>query len=322
MDDSTIIYKNMKDGNIFIFDRQGKARQKINRQGASGDEYVSPYSLCYDKEKKELYVNDLLNKKIFVYNMQGHYKRSFGHLPNTQYSSMIYSFNDRYLLCYNGTMNETLEEEKYPFKIVSKQTGQLIKELNIPFPKRIFSKFYHREGNNALMIMAYPSPQPAVKMGDEWIVNEVSSDTIYQLSKNFSLTPVMVQTPSVRTMGENLKYLSFVMDSYYYQFMFIQKKEFDKKTQTGFPTTLIMYDKKTGKLFEQNFYDANRPNEVFEFSCNDTQMAESNQYCDYYLAPKLKKLLAKGELTGRLKEIAEKIDEDDNPVLMIVTFKK
>jgi hypothetical protein len=160
-----------------------------------------------------------------------------------------------------------------------------------------------------------------VKTGNGWILNEVSSDTVYLLSKDFSFTPVMAQTPSVQSMGEHPQYLSFLMDSYHYQFMFIQKKEYDRKTQSGFPTTAVMYDKKTGRVFEQNFYDANRADKVFDFWLNGTnQMAESNQYFEEYSTHRLKKYLESGQLTGRLKEIAEQIDEDDNPMLMIVTF--
>lgn len=37
---------------------------------------------------------------------------------------------------------------------------------------------------------------------------------------------------------------------------------------------------------------------------------------------KLKEALAGGKLKGELKAIAEKLDEEDNPVLMVVEFKK
>ena len=320
IDNSIIIYRN-RNGEILIFDRQGKAKHKINKKGQSGEEYVKLNECLYDKEEDELYVNDMMQKKIVVYDIEGHYKRSFRHLPGTQYND-IYLFNERYLLCYNNR-REGFEEEKHPFKIVSRQTGELVKELDIPFSKRITTKYYFEEGNTGGWVFsADPRPESAVKTGDKWILNEVSSDTIYQLSKDFSLTPLMAQTPSVQSMGENPKYLSLVMESYHYRFMFIQKKEYDRETQTGFPLTTVMYDKKTGQTFEQNFYDANRPDKVFDFYLNNTnQMAESNQYFDVYPAHRLKTFLEKGQLTGRLKEIAAQIDADDNPVLMIVKLE-
>jgi len=321
LDDSIIIFRNFSsDGDIFIFDWHGKAKRKINRKGQSEEEYVILNSLFYDNEKNELYVNDMMQKKIIVYDMEGHYKRSFHHLQGTQYNC-IYLFNDQYLLCYNGS-SASFEKEKHPFKIVSKQTGQLIKELDIPFSKRISTKFYFTENNVSTVVSVYPEPEPAMKAGDEWILNEVSSDTIYQLSKNLNLTPFMAKTPSVQSMAENPQYLGFVMDSYHYRFMFIQKKD-NLKAQPPISTTVIMYDKKAGKFFEQNFYNADSPDRDFEFGedCAN-RITGSNQYFYTYSAPQLKKLLDNGKLTGRLKEIAEKINEDDNPVLMIVTFKK
>jgi hypothetical protein len=320
IDNSTIIYRN-RNGEILIFDRQGKAKHKINRKGQSGEEYAMVSQCLYDKDKNELYVNDMMLQKIFVYDIEGHYKRSLRHLFGTQYTR-IYLFNEQYLLCYNDR-TDGFEKEKYPFKTVSRQTGELVKVLDIPFSKRISTKYHFSEGDVGDVFFGYPQPEPAVKTGDKWILNEVSSDTIYQLAEDFSLTSVMAQIPSVQSMGENPKYLSFVMDSYHYQFMFIQKKEYDRKTQQGFPTTAVMYDKKTGQIFEQNFYDANRPDKVFEFYLNNKkQMAESNQYFDEYPAHVLKRFLGKGELSGRLKEIAEQIKEDDNPVLMIIKLKK
>ena len=319
VDSSIIIYRN-KNGEILIFDRQGKAKHKINKKGGSGEEYAMVNQCLYDEDKNELYVNDMMLLKIFVYDIEGHYKRSFRHLQGTQYNE-IYLFNERYLLCYNNHP-EGFEEEKHPFKIVSRQTGELVKELDIPFSKRITIRHFRSEGGITRSATTGVRAEPAVKTGDKWILNEISSDTIYRLSEDFSLTPLMAQTPSVQSMGENPKYLSLVMESNHYQFMFIQKKEYDWETQTGYPLTPVMYDKKTGKVFEQNFYDANRPNKVYEFYLNTTNQVDQNQYFDEYLAHVLKRFLGKGELSGRLKEIAEQIDEDDNPVLMIITLKK
>ena len=321
IDDSIIIYINRREGDILIFDREGKAKQKINKKGQSGKEYGFLNSLCYDKEKNEFYVNDMMTQKIVVYDVEGNYKRSFRHLPESTYNP-IYLFNDQYLLCYNNRI-QGFDKEMNPYKIVSKQTGELIKELDIPFSKRISSTIYYREGDFGGKIAAKPYPEPIIKNGDTWVLNEISTDTIYLLSADLKLTPLMVQTPSVQSMGESPKYLSFVMDSYNYQFMFIQKKELDIKTLTGFPTTAIMFDKKNKKVLEQNFYDVNRPEKVYEFYLENTnKMAKDNQYYGEYPAFRLKKYLEKGELKGRLKEIAEKIEEDDNNVLMIIKFKK
>ena len=53
------------------------------------------------------------------------------------------------------------------------------------------------------------------------------------------------------------------------------------------------------------------------------QCAGDTSQCYHLLeAFKLKEALEEGKLKGELKSIAEKLDEEDNPVLMVVEFKK
>ena len=315
IDDSLIIYRNFNDGNIFIFSREGNALKRINRKGQSGEEYTGVSNLVFDKINNELYVNDMWQKKIFVYDINGNYKRSFWHLKGTQYNR-IYNQSEQVLLCYNVSFEG---EDRYPFKIISKQNGDKIKDIEIPFEKRIDLKYRFIDENNVMQLISGHPAAPAIKVdGNNFILNEASSDTIYKLSEDLSLTPSMIQTPSVQSMGENPQYLAFVMNTRDYYFMFTQKKEFDKATQSGFPTIALVYDKKKKELFEQNFYNRDMPGKSFEFM----EEVNDNQIVYRYQAYKLKDDLAKGELSGKLKEIAEKIEEEDNPVLMVITFKK
>ena len=53
------------------------------------------------------------------------------------------------------------------------------------------------------------------------------------------------------------------------------------------------------------------------------QCAGAPNRCFFLLeAFKLKEALEEGKLKGALKGIAEKLDEEDNPVLMVVEFRK
>ena len=84
--DEFVLVKNsnrINDGNIFVYDRTGKAIRKINRKGQSGEEYISLYTVTLDEENKEMFVNDILGKKIVVYDLYGNFKRSFKHKNGT-----------------------------------------------------------------------------------------------------------------------------------------------------------------------------------------------------------------------------------------------
>ena len=83
VDDSMIIWVNQRAGDILIFSRTGKALKRINRRGQSGEEYQGISNLAVDKQNNELYVNDMWRKKIFIYDINGNFKRSFSHLSGS-----------------------------------------------------------------------------------------------------------------------------------------------------------------------------------------------------------------------------------------------
>lgn len=58
-----ILVKNenrINDGNIFLYDRTGKAIRKINRKGQGGEEYISLYGAVLDEANEEMFINDIL----------------------------------------------------------------------------------------------------------------------------------------------------------------------------------------------------------------------------------------------------------------------
>lgn len=53
----------INDGNIYVYNRTGKAIRKINRKGQGGEEYISVFSITLDEESEEMFINDILGKK-------------------------------------------------------------------------------------------------------------------------------------------------------------------------------------------------------------------------------------------------------------------
>ena len=65
-----IIAKNRSnDGNIYIYNREGKALRKINRKGQGGEEYTDILKIVLDEDNNEIFVNDMYAKKILVYDL-------------------------------------------------------------------------------------------------------------------------------------------------------------------------------------------------------------------------------------------------------------
>ena len=129
-----IIVRNFKHtGDIFIFDRQGRAVKKFNRRGQGGEEYVILLEVVLDEKRSELFVNDW-GRKIVVYDLDGNYKRSFKAKENAKYR-MMRNFNEDYLICYDDLIPDVETEPKQAMLLVSKQDGQY-QEIKMPFEKK------------------------------------------------------------------------------------------------------------------------------------------------------------------------------------------
>lgn len=104
------------DGNIFIFDRKGKALKKINRKGQGNEEYSSYSRIILDEEKREIFVNNSFAKKIQVYDLEGNFKRD---LPIQKELSLfeMYNFDKDNLICHDDFPRNTGQS----FMLISKQ---------------------------------------------------------------------------------------------------------------------------------------------------------------------------------------------------------
>ncbi|MCD7916224.1 MAG: 6-bladed beta-propeller [Tannerellaceae bacterium] len=303
----------INDGNIFLFDRTGKALRKINRFGQSGEEYSQITEIILDEDKNELFVIDYPVRKILAYNLQGDYKRSFNFL-DTSYYTFIFNYDRDNLICYRSYL--PIDNEQAGHLIISKQDGSVTREIPIPF----------KEIKTPVVIMAEedihvtPSFQLMIPYNGNWILVNTSSDTIYNYSPDYNLTPLMVRTPSIHFMeSEVFLFLNIATDRYY--FMQTMKKEFDFEKRKGFPLTNLVYDKEAKSIFKYTVYndDFSGKKQVYLSSRPGTHEIATWQSLD---APNLVETYENGQLKGKLKEMAAKLDEESNPVIMLVMHKK
>ena len=104
------------DGNIFIFDRKGKALKRINRKGQGNEEYSSYSRIILDEEKEEIFVNNSFAKKIQVYDLEGNFKRDL--LIKKEFSLFeMYNFDKDNLICHDDFPGNTGQS----FMLISKQ---------------------------------------------------------------------------------------------------------------------------------------------------------------------------------------------------------
>ena len=311
-----IVTNYREDGDIFVYDRNGKAIRKINRKGQGGEEYISCLKIILDEENEELFVNDFLARKIKVYDMEGNFKRSFKQKQegDTQFYGEIFNYDKDNLICYDECNADI------PFLLVSKKDGSITREIITPFKeKKLFIQLLRYEGGTRA---AGPGPYSRITpFKGNWILLEPSSDTIYTLMPDCSLRPFIAKTPPVHTMNpEFYLILKLVSDRYY--FMESIKNVYDFRKEEGFPKTYFVYDTQEKDFFSYIIYNGDYSYKRELYMVMFTPINAKGELWATIDAFDLCKDYKEGKLKGKLKDIAAKLGEDDNRVIMLVKPKK
>ena len=311
----------IQNGDIFIFDRKGKGLKKINRMGQGGEEYLNISTITLDENNGEIFVNDDYKNSVLVYDLDGNFKRNLKHREDIGFFK-IYNFDKDNLICYDGRYSNAGIANDQSFLIISKQDGSITKEIQIPFEKKILTVVIFRDEATKMTYSAFSSGfnHPIIPFKDNWIITEVSSDTVYSYSSDHNMNPFITRTPSIQSMDPKIfLFLCMITDRYY--FMLTEKKVYDFGTEQGFPSTNLMYDMKEEAIFEYSIYNDDysyKQNVEFDTRSLNSEIA-SWQLIDTHL---LLEDYRSGKLKGKLKEIAAELDEEDNSVVMLIKHKK
>ena len=166
-----------------------------------------------------------------------------------------------------------------------------------------------------------PRLYPIVPYNDSWLLTEPSSDTIFKLSPDYSLTPFIARTPSIQSMKPAVFLLPCIFTDRYY-FMETVTMDADILRNEKFPKTHLMYDRIDNTLFEYTVFNDEFSEKV---PVNLTMQETTNSeiaFCQKLEPHELIEAYEKGQLKGKLKEIAAELEEDSNPVIMLVKYKK
>jgi len=315
-----IVVKNgIEDGSIFIFDRKGNGIRKINRKGQGGEEYISISNIVLDEFKNEIFVNDLTSHRTIIYDIEGKYKRSFRYKEGIM-NTHLYNFDKDNLVYYNSFWGYENKENNHPFLIISKQDGSDIKEVNIPYREKIVPFLSIRDEKAKMTLMSIPSTSfPIIPFFSNMILAEPSADTLYIYYPNHIMLPFVARTPSIHSMDPKIfLFISTLTDRYY--FMETVKKVYDFSTREGFPSVNIVYDTLEKVIYEYKVYNDDYTNKE-EVHMKSKPL--SDEILNWQLLPvhRLIESNKKGQLKGILKEIAAELEEESNPVIMLMKQK-
>ena len=308
-----IIVKNhINDGNIYIFDRKtGKGLRKINRMGQGAEEYTFINGIVLDEDRDEMFVNSISMKKIFVYDLQGNFKRSFNHTEGAEYME-VYNYDKDNLIRYDMSVyykeGEKRGDQSY-HALISKKDGSVTR--NIPIPFDVVKAPFIQNGD----AVAVASVRSITPCRDSWFLTETSSDTVYRYAPdNSEPIPFLAKRPTVDP--EMFLSMGVVTDRYY--FMQAIEKKFNFEKRRGFASIGLMYDKQENAVFNPVVLNADNSKNVDLFSrAGDGEVATFQDL----LVDRLLDAYQNGELKGRLKEIAAGLNEESNPVIMVIKYR-
>ena len=305
LDDDYIVGANRNNG-VYFHDGKGKALNMFNKMGQGPKEYSDMYKVQYDKKSDEIYINDMF--KYYVYDKEGNFKRSFQGIEDKWYSRIeqFFILNEDELIQYNYNNHYTR---------VSRLTGEHLGDIKLGVADSTTTLHFRKNNMIFSTIVSH-----FTKDKEGYIITSFSADTTYLLTSNLQLKPIGVRIPPVSSQDVPV-FLLPVKNTPRYYFMSTIKKE------DSFPTKAYMMDKKTNQIYYLKDYFknkdyiglkvhldmfgpsvlANLPNNVCVQSLNITKLCEAYE---------------EGKLSGKLKDIAANLKEDDNPVLMIIKFRE
>lgn len=315
----SLIVARTSDNEIVLFNGDGSVRSSFRHVGQGSKEYQYIIGMAVDPKAQEIFILDyLLKYRMQVYSFTGQYKRTLP-IPYKMILNSLQDFSADCLLACDMDVNQGISNRAKPYMLLSKKTGEIVKELDIHFTKRMSNRMSKPFGENQT-ISAALSYDPIVRCEDSYVIGDLSADTIYTYTPQGVLSPMLVRTPPVLSM-ETPKVLLPDYRAGSYFFFYLVDFEFDFETRTGFPDKYMVYDYAAGKTYVCKL--VNRDCEEQEIQLGDGGVTNKawNTACYTIPSSMLIEQSEAGKVHGLLKEIAAGRTDDDNPVLVIVRFK-
>lgn len=312
--DSYIVTVNNQEGRIFVFSRKGKALHAFSHKGEGPEDFVYPYAVRVDEKSKEIFVLD--QKKVQVYSLNGKYKRSLNFPENISIGAM-FNYDNKHLICYDNYNLDRLGEKvaEQPFFLFSKKDGKITRiPLNIQ--NRLGNRIYAVEDGKK-MVFTMPNIAPMVKNGDEVVLSDMGSDVVY-LYKKGKVTPLLKRNPG--TMDYNPRSaMGVVMKLGDIVWLREMKKEIKGPRPNINMLTYNLASNELNSLVVMDDVNFTYPHSVQ--NKNERQELPYNCTSANFQPELLKKLNEQGRLKGRLKELTEEMQEDDNPIILLYKYK-
>lgn len=166
---------------LFVFDRSGKFRNTIGTLGRGNDELLSMVDFCVDALKRNVYVFDLLRKKIFKYDFQGHL------LDKLRFENEVVNHTGHIYWMPDGNIVAELDYfpgSNYHYAILDRNNDYQVKNYACPY------------GIPSTLPVAFDHTMQSCRGDHCWMLT-LLSDTIYRYADG-EIVPAMVVKSNAR----------------------------------------------------------------------------------------------------------------------------
>lgn len=317
------------DGNIIIFNRDGSYSHSFNHSGNGPQEYTSIARVLIDPGNHDIFTKAYSGLTIQQYDIYGNHIRTIT-LPEKRLHGQKLFFHDKKTLLVVDQSYNDIEEvrEKYgvnrkPFYLVDITTDS-ITELPIEMidPTSDVVTWFG-EGESVFSIPIWIAPLSTI--GDKIIVSDAMEDNI-SIFADSVLVPIVAKR---NKLSENEKPYLTTIDGMNDRYILLHtmEKNIDIKANTAPDPVQYLYDRKTEewvkvKMANSDIELEGDPDYYYGRLSGSIHALPEGYMAQVILAETLCDLRDKGHLSGRLKELSEKLDYEDNPIVLLARLKK
>lgn len=308
-----------KVGEILLFDSQGQKLQgRVCSRGQGPEEYNAVIFNIVDWKRKEVFIADYVSLK--VYDFTGKYLRTL--LKDNIMKMYICNLDNDHLLC--SYEKEGTTTPYHPYFLLSKENGK-VDTLSIKVPHFIAGnrKVLWDDGrsNNAYGFL----PQLFKSYDRIWLTNH-ALDTVFQMHPDQTLEPAMVPLHAPTTDKEApLLYFLGMNDRYAWISRMprnVTVRMSDITANREKSEKVYMYDRLTREWFEPIYHNRDITSTNMDPKFINTSAVPYGYGLVQLNAIDLVDAYQNNKIVDeRLKKIASTLQEEDNPVLMILKFK-
>lgn len=158
---------------------------------------------------------------------------------------------------------------------------------------------------------------PLVRYAGGVVIADLAGDMVYHYI-NHKLVPLAIRRSSHDHPGL-LSTLQWMSDRYWFFQMGEVEPDTREHTLKDISSRILLYDRRAGEVYEAKLVNRDLP--MSNFAANDNSLP-SRVMTAFYSASRIVENRQKGNVKGDLAQIADRISEEGNPVLMVAKFKE